>query len=155
MPPTDLQAIAGRINTGTADPDTTRALVVFNHADAAQSGVAVFRVQMSWPVETPFPPVLVTDLDGQPVPSALADWQEASDARGRPDHRQISFALRFLVGDVPARGWRTYLAAFVAVPAPNAPAAMAPETPHFTVVETLPHSGDLPHAGTFPQLARV
>ena len=52
---------------------------------------------------------------------------------------------------MPAQGWRTYLAAYVAEPVPDDPEALAPETPGLTVVETLRHDGPLPPQGTFAE----
>lgn len=136
---TDLRTVAERINTGSDNPETSRALVVFNETGAPLSGVAVFEASMSWPVAVPLPPVAVTEFDGTPVVSECADFADGPDVKGRADRRQISFVLRFAVTDVPAHGWKTYLAAYAPVPAP---------TLGLTVLETTRHDGDLPQEGT-------
>ncbi len=143
-----LQAITERIDTGTSDPDTSRPLVVFNLTDRPISGNAVFHAEMSWPMGTLLPPVVVMDREGVHMPSALTDWAEGPDAKGRADRRRLSFALRFEVQDVPARGWKTYIAAYVQEPSP-VPMQALTETPGLLVLETLRHGGDLPPVGTF------
>ena len=153
----DLQAIADRINTGTADPDTSRALVVFNLTDLPLSGIAAFQADMSWHADTPLPPVVVTDMDGQAVPSAITDFREDVDRKGRADRRQITFSLRFAVQDVPPQGWRTYIASYTSEAAPDATGAPADETLGLIVVETMRHLGDLPPVaqGVLPGLSPV
>lgn len=143
----DLQPIAERINTGTENPDTSRALVVFNSTHQTLSGIAVFRASMAWPVETPLPPVSVTDAGGRIVPSAVREMQTGLDAKGRADRVQLSFSLCFAAADVPANGWRTYVASYA-----DAPTLLLEdfiETPGLTVVETTRHGGDLPMLGNF------
>ncbi len=141
-----LAAIADRINTGLDDPDTSRALVVFNLTPLPLSGVTVFRVAMSWPRGLPLPPVVVTDA-GRSVPSSVRDLAEGPDAKGRPDRRQLSFSLGFAVSEVPASGWRTYIAAYTDSPSPALEDFV--ETPGLVVVETTRHGGDLPPVGSF------
>ncbi len=143
---TRLTEVAERVNTGADDPETSRALVVFNQADLPVSGVAVFRAAMSWPRALPLPPVVVTD-DGQAVASAVCDRAEAPDLKGRTDRCLLSFSLCFAVSDVPANGWRTYIAAYTDAPAP--PLGDFVETPGLVVVETTRHGGDLPPVGNF------
>ena len=143
----DLHSIAERINTGTEDPEMSRALVVFNSAPQSLSGVTVFRASMAWPRGMPLPPVSVTDSDGNTVPSALREMQKGLDAKGRADRVQLSFSLGFVVSDVPANGWRTYIASYA-----DAATSLLEdfvETPGLTVVETTRHSGDLPMQGSF------
>lgn len=142
----DLQAIAERINTGTDSPETSRALVAFNSTAQAISGVAVFRVSMAWSRDVPLPPVSITDADGNTVPSAVREMQTGPDAKGRADRVQISFSLCFAVSDVPANGWRTYVASYADVP----PLALENfvETQGLSVVETTRHGGDLPRQGS-------
>ncbi len=139
-------AIADRINTGRDDPETSRALVVFNRTDQPLSGIAVFHTAMSWPRDLPLPPVLVTD-NGRPVPSSVRDMSTGPDAKGRPGRRQLAFALAFAVTDVPANGWRTCIAAYTDAPAPALEDFV--ETPGLLVVETTRHGGDLPPTGNF------
>ncbi len=139
-----LAAIAERINTGLDDPDTSRALVVFNPTDAPVSGVAVFRTAMAWPRGLPLPPVVVTD-GGRIVPAAVRDRTEGPDAKGRADHLSLAFSLCFAVVGVPANGWRTCIASYT-----DAPAFVLEdfvETPGLIVVETTRHGGDLPPVG--------
>ncbi len=143
------QSIAQRINTGAADPATSRALVVFNQTDQPLSGTAVFWAAMSWPIATPLPPLIVTDFDGNAVPFTVTDFSHSPDRKGRADRQHLAFALRFAVHDVPAHGWRTYLASYAAQPSAEAPASLPPETLGLIVVETLPHPSDLPATGTF------
>lgn len=135
MTPDDLRALAERINTGADNPETSRALVVFNQTASPLSGVAVFDASMSWPVGVPLPPVVVTDFDGRPIIAELVNFADGPDAAGRAGRRQLTFTLRFAVSDVPARGWKTYFAAYAPLPAP---------TPGLTVLETDHHDGDLP-----------
>lgn len=142
----DLAAIAERIHTGLTAPDTSRALVVFNQTDQPLSGLAVFRASMSWPRGVPLPPVVVFEED-RLVPSAVRDMTEGPDAKGRADRRQLAFALCFAVVGVPAKGWRTYIAAYGEVPL-TAPQDFI-ETPGLVVVETTRHGGDLPPIGNF------
>ena len=142
----DLQAIAERVNTGTENPDTSRALVVFNSTDRPLGGVAVFGASMAWPRDVPLPPVSITAADGVTVPSAIREMQQRPEAKGRADRVQLSFALYFAVSDVPANGWRTYLASYTNVPAPALEDFV--ETPGLSVVETTRHGGDLALAGT-------
>lgn len=147
MSPSDLQATAERINTGTENPSTSRALVVFNSTSQTLSGVAIFQASMAWPRETPLPPVSITDADGAAVSSAIRERQTGPDAKGRADRVQLSFALCFAVSDVPANGWRTYIASYA-----DAPALVLEdfvETPGLIVVETTRHGGDLPMHGNF------
>jgi len=144
MPP-DFQSIADRINTGTENPDTSRALVVFNSTLQILSGVAVFRASMAWPHDVPLPPVSVTDVEGEVVPSAVREMWARPDAKGRADRVQLSFALCFAVSDVPANGWRTYIASYA-----EAQALMLEdfvETPGLFMVETTRHDGDLATSG--------
>lgn len=143
----NLHPIAERINTGTGNPDTSRALVVFNLTPQPQSGVAVFRASMSWPRDVPLPPVVVTDSDGQPVPSALREMIQGADAKGRADRVQLNFAIYFAAASVPAQGWRTYIASYTDAPLlelenvlPNA---------DLVVIETTRHGGDSPMVGNF------
>ena len=141
----DLQSIAERINTGTDSPDTSRALVVFNLTPQPQSGVAVFRASMAWLRDMPLPPVIVTDSDGLPVPSALRDMTQGANAKGRADRVQLNFALYFAADAVPANGWRTYIASYTDAPGPALEDFM--ETPGLSVVETTRHGGDLSMMG--------
>ncbi len=142
----DFQPFTDRINTGTDNPDTSRALVVFNRTDQPVSGIAVFRAEMSWPRGLPPPPVIVTDKGGS-VPSAVRDMTEGPDAKGRADRRRLAFSLCFQVSDVPANGWRTYIAAYTDAPTPTLEDFV--ETPGLIVVETTRHGGDLPPVGSF------
>ena len=143
----DLQAIAERINTGIENPDISRALVVFNSTFQSLEGVAVFRASYSWPRDMPLPPVVITDSCGVVVPSALREQHEAADSKGRTDRVQLSFALCFAVSDVPANGWRTYIASYADALTPLLEDFV--ETPGLTVVETRRHGGDLPMQGRF------
>ena len=141
----DLQPIVERISTGTENPETSRALVVFNLTPQPQSGVAVFRASMSWPRDVPLPPVVVTDADGAIVPSAVREMQAGPDTKGRVERVQLSFTLYFAVSDVPANGWRTYIASYA--DEPTLALKDFVETPGLTVVETTRHGGDLPMQG--------
>lgn len=143
----DLQSIAERINTGTENPDTSRALVVFNSTSKSLSGVAVFRASMAWPHNLPLLPVSVTDAAGSVVASVIRETQTGPDAKGRADRVQLAFALCFAVADVPANGWRTYLASYA--DAPTLALEDCVETPGLTVVETTRHGGDLAKIGNF------
>ena len=143
----DLQAIAERINTGTENPDTSRALVVFNLTSQTLGGMAVFRASMAWPRDVPLPPVSVTDISGDIVPSALRDMTRGADLKGRADRVQLGFALCFAVAAVPAQGWRTYIASYA--DAPMLPLEDFVETPGLVVVETTRHGGNLAMAGNF------
>jgi len=143
----ELQAIAERINTGTANSDTSRALIVFNLTDTPVSGVAVFRASMSWPHRQPLPPVDVSDRNGTVVPAAIREMTDGPDAKGRADRRQISFALHFAAADVPANGWRTYVAFYADTPSP--PLENGAQIADLLVVETTRHGGDLPSTGNF------
>lgn len=149
----NLQATAERIDTDAADPATSRALVVFNQTDQPLSGTAVFWAAMSWPIATPLPPLIVTDFDGNAVSFMLTDFSDSPDRKGRTDRQHLAFALRFAVHDVPAHGWRTYIASYIASYAAQPPAetsaSLPPNTPGLVIVETLPHPGDLPATGTF------
>ena len=142
----ELAAIADRIYTGFDDPETSRALIVFNRTDQPVSGIAVFRAVMSWPRDLPLPPVVVTS-EGISVPSAVPDMAEGPDAKGRANRRRLTFALCFTVSEVPANGWRTYIAAYTESPSP--PLEDFVETPGLVVVETTRHGGDLPPVGNF------
>ena len=146
----DLQSITERINTGTENPDTSRALVVFNLTPQLLSGTAVFRASMSWPRDFPLPPITVTDSAGVPVPSVIQDKTQGPDTQGRADRVQLSFAIYFCVTGVPANGWRTYLASYADAPSP--PRKDFVETPGLTVVETTRHAGDLAMAGVLKAL---
>ncbi len=153
MPFPDLQNLAGRIDTGDADSETSRALVVFNTTGKALTGVAVHEASMAWPVNALVPFIAVTDTNGSPVASDIPNLAEGPDPGGRADHRLLAFQLRFAVQDVPARGWQTYLV-FMAGDAVDETAAPEPqgldtETPGLVVVETSRHQGDLPPVGTF------
>lgn len=141
-----LTTIAERINTGLDAPDTSRALVVFNLTDLPVSGVAVFRAAMSWPRDLPLPPVAVMD-EGRAVPAAIHEMTEGPDIKGRADRCKLSFSLCFAVTDVPAKGWRTYIAAYTDAPA--SPLENSVETSGLSVVETTRHGGDLPPVGLF------
>lgn len=143
----DFYSIAERINTGTENPDISRALVVFNSTTQTLSGTAAFRASMAWPRGVPLPPVSVTDAAGSMVPSAIRDLREGPDAKGRADRVQFSFSLCFAVSDVPANGWRTYLASYADAPTLALEDFM--EMPGLVVVETTRHGGELPPIGSF------
>ena len=149
------QETAVRIDTGTAKPETTRALVVFNITDEPLSGAAMFEASMAWPVNELMPFIAVTDMDGTPTASDIPDLAEGPDPEGRVDYRLVAFQLRFAVQDVPANGWRTYLAYMSGdYDAPDEGAVPDPEavgelTAGLEIVETGRHGGDLPPVGTF------
>lgn len=147
LPIHNLHPIAERINAGTESPDTSRALVVFNLTPQPQSGVAVFRASMSWPRDVPLPPVIVTDGDGLAIPSALREMTQNADAKGRTDRVQLGFAIHFAAADVPAQGWRTYVASYTDAPSPELENALP--NADLVVVETTRHGGDLPPVGNF------
>ena len=142
----NLHPIAERINTGTENPETSRALVVFNLISQPQSGIAVFRASMSWPRDVPLPPVVVTDGDGLAAPSALREMTQGADAKGCADRVQLGFAIYFAADAVPANGWRTYIASYTNAPLIELENAL-PNT-DLVVVETTRHGGDLPMTGT-------
>jgi hypothetical protein len=144
MLPDDYQNVAAQIDTGISDPETSRALIVFNHTDRSLDGAAVFRAEMAWPADTSLPPVVISELGGAAVPSVLTDWHEGPDQKGRAAHRHISFVLRFAVQDVPAQGWRTYIATYSDTLGPVLPETQFENTPGLVVVETLRHEGSLP-----------
>ena len=146
--PHDLQSVAERIHTGTENPDTSRALVVFNSTSQSLSGVAVFRASYSWPKDVPLPPVVVTDGEGVPMPSAACEMTQGADANGCTNRVQLSFALCFAVSDVPANGWRTYIASYA--DAPTLVLEDFVEMPGLSVVETTRHEGDLAMTGKLP-----
>ena len=143
----DLQSITERINTGTENPETSRALVVFNSISSALSGVALFRASMAWLRDVPLPPVSVTDAAGSVVASAVREMQTGPDTKGRADRVHLSFALYFAATEVPVNGWRTYIASY----AEGLTLALEDfvETPGLIVVETTRHSGDLAMTGNF------
>ncbi len=143
----DFQATAERIHTGTDSPEASRALVVFNSTSQPLSGIAVFRASMAWPRDVLLPPVSVTDTEGVMVPSAVREMQTGPDAKGRADRVQLLFALCFAVSDVPANGWRTYVASYTDVP--TLTLEDFAETSGLIVVETTRHSGGLPGQGRF------
>jgi len=143
-----LQAIAERINTGTDNTDTSRALTVFNLTRHSQSGIAVFRASMSWPRDVLLSPVVITDTDGGMVPSAVREMTQGADAKGRADRVQLSFAIYFMVTDVPANGWRTYIASYTDAPSPGL--ENAPPNADLVVMETTRHGGELPLVGELP-----
>ena len=145
-----LLSVVCRINTGTENPDTSRALVVFNLTSQPVSGTAIFRASMSWPRDLPLPPVIVTDTDGILVPSAIQDMKQGPDTKGRADRVHLSFAIYFVVADVPANGWRTYIASYADAPAPRLKDFV--ETAGLTVVETTRHGGDLAMVGMLEPL---
>jgi len=148
----DFQAIAERINTGTENPETTRALVVFNISPHSQSGVAMLRASMSWPRDVPLPPVIITGNDELPVPSALREMMQGADTKGRADRVQLSFAIYFAAADVPVHGWRTYIASYTDAPSPGLENALP--NADLVVMETTRHSGDLPTTGELPTPVR-
>ena len=145
----NFQAIAERINTGTENPDTSRALVVFNCTSQTLSGVAVFRASFSWPRAVVFPAVVVIDSLGNEVISRPHNLENKPDTKGRHDRWQISFDLRFLVSNIPAQGWHTYYALYADVPDQRVLAPENAETPGLVVVETTRHGGDLAIQGRF------
>jgi hypothetical protein len=140
-----IRFVAGRINTGTENPDTSRALVVFNLTSTPVSGTAFFHAVMSWPRDLPLPPVVVTGSDDLPVPSAIRDKTQGPDSQGRADRVHLSFAIYFAVTDVPAHGWRTYIASYADASAPGL--ENAPPNADLIVIETTRHGGDLPLTG--------
>lgn len=145
--PEQLQSLADRINTGLDNPENSRALVVFNQTDQSQSGTAVFRASMSWPLNLPFPPVAVTNGEGNLVPASIGMMSEAPDPKGRSTHALLSLALRFDVADIPPSGWRTYYAAYAGHASP--PLENDAENADVMVVETTRHDGDLSPTGNF------
>jgi len=112
------------------------------------SGVAVFPADMSWPLGTSLPPVAVMEMDGTPVASAITAKSAGPDRKGRANRCQLTFELRFAVTDVPARGWKTYIAAYTPVPSLLTLTEVT-ETSGLLVIETTRHAGDLPPVGTF------
>lgn len=149
--PTDFQKLADRIDTGLDCPETSRALVVFNLTEGILSGVAVFSASMSWSSGTLLPPVLVTDTEGNAVPAVIAEMTEGPDPKGRLDRCCLSFSLAFAAADVPAQGWRTYLAFYAETPSPLL--SFASETPGLSVTETTRHDGSLPPVGRLADAA--
>jgi hypothetical protein len=150
----DFAALVARIDTGTDNAETSRALVVFNTTEETVSGVAVFEASMTWPVNDLVPFVAVTDTDGNAVASDIPDLAEGPDPNGREDHRLLAFQLRFAVSNVSAKGWRTYLAYLAGDAGPDEvmppdPEGLEGETPGLQVIETTRHGGDLPPTGTF------
>ena len=103
---------------------------------------------MSWPSSQPLPPVVVMEMNGlAALASALHELSEAPDLKGRTDRRLLSFTLHFAVTDIPAQGWRTYIASYRDTPAPLLETGT--ESAELIVVETLRHGGDLPPVGNF------
>ena len=145
--PEQLQSLAGNINTGLDNPENSRALVVFNQTHLSQSGTAVFRASMSWPLNLPLPPVAVTNGEGNLVPASIGGMSEAPDPKGRATHALLSLALRFDVSDIPPSGWRTYYASYAASASPLL--ENAAENADLIVIETTRHGGDLPPTGNF------
>ena len=145
--PEQLQSLADRINTGLDNPETSRVLVVFNQTDRSQSGTAVFRASMSWPLNLPFPPVAVTNGEGNLVPASIGMMSEAPDPKGRSTRALLSLAVRFDVADIPPSGWRTYYAAYAEHASP--PLENGAENADLMVVETTRHDGDLSPNGNF------
>ena len=145
--PEQLQSLADRINTGLDNPENSRALVVFNQTDQSQSGTAVFRASMSWPLNLPFPPVAVTNGEGNLVPASIGMMSEAPDPKGRATHALLSLALRFDAADIPPSGWCTYYAAYAEHASP--PLENDAENADLMVVETTRHDGDLSPTGNF------
>lgn len=145
----NLQEIVKRINTGEADPETSRALVVFNETNAPITGVAVFEAEISWPLNDLLPFIAVSDAEGNSASSDIPDMAEGPDPKGRADWQRLAFQLRFAISDVPAQGWKTYLAFYGGeIVAPD-PQGLDVESPGLTVVETTRHGGDLPACGPF------
>jgi hypothetical protein len=142
--PQELQSIADCINTGAENPDTSRALVVFNLTEQTLSGTAVFRASMSWPNGVPLPPVTVTDWAGQRVPSVIREMSEGPDAKGRLTHCQLTFSLQFSVAIIPPNSWHTYIAAYAERPGDPSAEYPSAEIADLMVLETTRHSGDLP-----------
>ena len=145
-----LTAIVERIHTGLNAPEQSRALVVFNQTDQPLSGIAVFHASMSWPCETPLPPVRVVDMAGEAVLTAVTPIVVGPDVKGRSDRRHLSFSLCFAVSDIPANGWRTYIAAYAETLSPALQDFV--ETLGLVVVETTRHGGDLLPLGCFADL---
>ena len=86
-------------------------------------------------------------MNGDPVPAAIHGMTYSPDLKGRPDRYQLSFALRFAVTDIPAQGWRTYIAAYTETTFLGL--ENATEIADLGVVETTRHGGDLPPTGNF------
>jgi hypothetical protein len=145
--PEQLQSLADSINTGLDNPETSRALIVFNQTDQAQSGITIFRASMSWPRNQPLPPVAVMNGEGSLVSAAIGEMSEAPDPKGRADRLLLSLALRFEVTNVPPLGWRTYYASYAEHASP--PLENAAENTDLIVIETTRHGGDLPTTGNF------
>ena len=145
--PEQLQSLADNINTGLDNPETSRALVVFNQMHLSQSGTAVFRASMSWPLNLPLPPVAVTNGEGNLVPAIIRELTESPDPKGRADRVLLCFALHFSADAVLANGWRTYYASYAESASPLL--ENAAENTDLIVIETTRHGGDLPPAGNF------
>jgi len=145
--PEQLQALTNRIDTGLDNPETSRALVVFNLTETPQSGTAVFRAAMSWPLNQALPPVTVATLESGLVAAAIRELSEAPDRKGRANRVLLSFALHFAADAVPANGWRTYIASYAEDASPLLENAV--ENTDLIVIETTRHGGDLPPRGNF------
>ncbi|BDI32243.1 hypothetical protein CCAX7_42940 [Capsulimonas corticalis] len=152
MPPDHrdlLRQTAEKVDTGTEASETSRAFVVFNTTRAPLTGTAVFHAEMSWPRGADLPPIAVTEMAGRPVPRVVGDVLRSEDERGRPDRERIAFDIRFAVTDVPANGWKTYLAWFTEDPAPPNAADLPEAETGLIAIETTRHGGDFPASGTF------
>ncbi len=145
--PEHLQALADRIDTGSENPEGSRALVIFNLTETPQSGTAVFRASMSWPLNLPLPPVAVAALEGGLVAAVIRELSEAPDRKGRADRVLLSFALHLAATDIPANGWRTYIASYAEAASPLL--ENAAENADLIVIETTRHGGELPPRGNF------
>jgi len=127
--------IASRIDTGTTNPDSSRALIVFNTTSEPLSGIAVFHVDMPWRDGRELQGIQVSHLLSQRV--CISSISEPIFSGGR-----IMFDLCFEVVDIPALGWDTYIAEYVET-ATNKLSTLHPNTVDLVVHETPRHTGSL------------
>ena len=147
--PGTLRAIAARIDTGIANPETSRALIVFNPADTPASGIAVFDVDMRWRDGQPLPPLRLSRLvTGASCRSRITP-PEFTASNGEAQKGRIHFQILFEVEEISATGWDTYIAEYLDTSATPDPARQLIDSTDSAVLdlkvfETTRHLGDLP-----------
>ena len=136
------------------NPTATRALVILSPSPTPYHAPTRLRFHAAFPVRAALgaQPVTVCDEQGAVIPSRLTESSLTSHPDIPADRCLWSLTLEFVASNIPARGWRTYAAAFGASPESRSDDtafwSTLPEA-DLPVFETDCHPGDLPLIGTF------
>ena len=143
----DYVTIAAAIETGSGDPGTSRALVVFNVSPDSISGTVSYHVDMPWRPDRPFPTLRITRLTTGATASHRVGDLCIEPPTGDGDYGRLTFELYFECAEIAADGWDTYCAEYRQESRSAEPELRPQVDPsRYRILETLPHAGPLPAA---------